>query len=267
MEPTLNVPMHMITGRVGNYLGFGYGIYNGEKAWTDRQWIRIKDFTDSGLRQFYYPPDPAGGLNSHNWSFLRPHASLTLESGATTLELPADFAGVEGPVVFSAGQAVAALPCPVMNEGYVRELAVRFPNATGRPIACAVSPLKGTTAGRSPRAELLVHPTADQEYTVGIQYYLAANALTAANPWAYGGTMHAETIIASCLAVAELRLNDVKGVHHQTFLERLAASIAMDRRMKAQDLGYVGDSSDNLFHSHRRHGYHAGSVTFNGTEY
>jgi hypothetical protein len=264
VETSLNVPMPMITGRVGNYLGYGYGADNGEKAWTDRQWIRVKDFTDSGLRQFYYPP-PLGGV-SHNWSFLRPTATLTLASGGSALELPFDFASLAGRVVLTADESAGAV-LNVVNEGWLRERIALAAEQSGRPLWCAVAPQKGTTRERGPRAELLFAPAADRAYAVTLQYNLNPQALTAANPWAYGGPQHVETIIASCLAVAELRLNDEKGPHHQTFLERLAASVAIDGRNKAHDLGYNGDSSDNLYHAVRpAHGY-AGTVTFNGTEY
>ena len=45
-------------------------------------------------------------------------------------------------------------------------------------------------------------------------------------PYAYGGAEHAETILESCLAVAELRLDDMAGPHNQQFMARLAASIS-----------------------------------------
>ncbi len=46
---------------------------------------------------------------------------------------------------------------------------------------------------------------------------------------------HAETIQAACLAAAELFLNDEKGQYWQTFMERLAASVAHDAEAGAAD--------------------------------
>jgi len=53
-----------------------------------------------------------------------------------------------------------------------------------------------------------------------------------------------ETILASCLAVAEQRHDDMKGPMWQSFVERLTASVAYDARMKPERLGYNADRSD-----------------------
>lgn len=270
MESSLNVPMSMITGRVGNYLGYGYGVENGEKEWTDRQAIRVKDFADSGLRNFYFPQAPDGSVATYQWSFLRPTATLTLLGGTSSVDLPDDFGGIEGKVVVRASSQTIGYPVSVFNEGFLQEYINRFPSTTGIPCRCAIAPQKGTTAQRSPRAKLLFHPIPDADYTLTLQYYLIPEALTSANPWAYGGAMHAETIIESCIAVAELRLNDTIGVHDAAFKQRLSASMAMDRRLKAQDLGYAGDTSDERVIG-RRYGaeqhYYSGTVLYNGGEY
>lgn len=259
-ESSLNVPMKGITGRLGNYLGYGYGLENGEKEWTARQQIRITDFCDSGLRRFYF---------AHTWSFLRPVASLTLASGENTLELPDDFGTIEGRVVL-APDASPGWGVTVANEPYVREMIARFPDSTGRPTTCAVSPQKGTTQARSPRAELIFHPTPDAAYTATFPYHLLPSALTSAHPWAYGGAMHVETIIASVLAVAEERLNDERTVNRDAYVELLAVSVANDTRNKAHDLGYCGDTSDDRdlrFPTRGGRHYWPGTVTFDGVEY
>lgn len=241
-EPNLNTPMTKLKGIVGNYLGYGYGD-DGERAWTARQSRRIDDYLDSALRQFYFPPSPDGGPASYQWSFLRPTAQLLLVETFTEIDLPADFGGLEGRLTVTSDGS-GWFPVSVANEGSVRELLSRFPNSTGLPTTAAVAPQKGVQPGRSPRAKLVVFPVADRDYTIGLQYYLIPEALTSGFPWAYGGAMHAETLIESCLAIAEQRADDAKGIHTEKFMERLAASIGMDRRLKAQKLGYNRDNSD-----------------------
>ncbi len=258
-ESSLNVPMKGITGRLGNFLGYGYGAENGEKLWTARQQIRITDFCDSGLRRFYF---------AHTWSFLRPVASLALASGENTVQLPDDFGTIEGPVTLAPEDGIG-WRLTVGNAPFVHNLIASHPDATGRPAWCAVSPLRRTTPARSPRADLIFHPTPDAAYTATFPYHLIPAALTSAHPWAYGGAMHVETIIASVLAVAEERLNDERTVNREAFVELLAMSVANDSRNKAHDLGYNGDTSDDrdlLYGRGFRHQW-PGTVTFDGTAY
>ena len=69
--------------------------------------------------------------------------------------------------------------------------------------------------------------------------------------------MHGETIIASCLAVAEQMIDEFNnpGKNQARFIERLAASISYDRRNMLPDgFGYNADNSDrqSQFPSRRR---------------
>lgn len=268
MEPTLNVPMLKFKQIVGRHLGFGRGDQAGGRAWDDRQKADIDDVLDSALRQFYDPPPLGPGQAPHKWSFLRPRATLTLASGESELDLPQDFGGVEGQLSVSADEGGTWRPVDVANEPSVRQMLARFPDATGWPLTAAVAPQRITVAGASPRAKLVVYPQADQDYTVGLQYYLIPEALTAAFPYAYGGAQHAETLIESCLAIAEQRVDDAAGLHTEKFMERLAASVGADRQKKAQRLGANLDRSDDLYYGYgpRRHGDRV-TTTFDGTEW
>ncbi len=81
------------------------------------------------------------------------------------------------------------------------------------------------------------------------QYYLLPDYLTTNYPYALGGMAHAETVLESCLAVMEERLDDItrgQGPHGIAFMGRLAASISMDRKSKAQTLGRNRDGSDDV---------------------
>lgn len=268
MESTLALKRSDIAGRVGVFLGWGAGTDNGDTAWTSRQEREINFIVDSGLRQFYNPP-PVDGI-VYDWSFLRPHVSLTLASGARSLDLPDDFGQPEGMVYVSTDSTREPCPLQFVNSGQIKQAYSAASDASGKPMLVAMEPVRGTTATEGQRFQLLVYPEADAEYTLELAYYLLPNALSGSRPYAYGGMAHAETILESCLAIAEQRLDDAMDVHTKKWQERLLASIAVDRKLKAQQLGYNGDASDGKFADWRssyRHFVNEAPVTFNGVSY
>lgn len=265
-EPTLNLKMSDLASQVGFYLGYGLGVEGGQRAWTDRQQRSIDMILASGLRQFYKPPVDGGG--HWEWSFLRPSATFTLAAGGTEIEMPSDFGWPEGPITASADGS-SWWPVEVTNEGLVRQMAAVSPSTTGPPQAVAVAPQKGTGPARAPKTNLVFFPAADREFTIRTQYELLPDALTPASPWAYGGAAHAETLLESCLAIAEQRLDNTMGVHTQKFQMMLAASISADRKRKGQHLGYNRDLSDSRHRTDRQswRGRGDGGVTFDGVLY
>ena len=73
--------------------------------------------------------------------------------------------------------------------------------------------------------------------------------------------MHSETILESCLAIAEQRLENSSGIHTQKFQERLAASCAMDRQLQTPDtMGYNGDQSNQKVLSEQENRYINGDL-------
>lgn len=242
-ESSLNLKKADLESKVGIFLGWGGGENLADTPWTTMQKNRIKDAVDSGYRQFITPsPDQNGA--SHDWSFLRPVASIALANGSQTVQLPDDYGSLEGTITVTQSSTDSMWPVQVTGEGRIREMYAKLPSATGRPVWAAERPIRGTGHERSSRYELVVYPEANEAFTLEFSYYLLPEALTDANPYCYGGMQHAETILESCLAVAEERINDERGLHSQKFVERLAASMAIDRRNKAQLLGYNGDRSD-----------------------
>ncbi len=244
MESTLNLKRSDFASEVGLFLGFGRGEEAGDPAWATNQQAAIDSCVNSGLRQFYFPPAIEGQFSAYDWSFLKPIAILTLLQDANTLLLPDDFGGIEGKITISADAGIAWWPLEVVGIGRIYSQESQFPTTTGRPQCVCIEPLKGTASNRSQRFQMHAWPIADQDYTLKLQYYLNPNCLTGAYPWAYGGAPHAETILESCLAIAEQRLDDAMTVHTAKFKERLLASINLDRRQKPQSMGYNGDNSD-----------------------
>lgn len=244
-ESTLSLKLSDLAGSVGLFLGWGRGEDNADIAWNPQQKASITEIVQSGLRNFYFPAPTEGSDSPYDWSFLRPTATIQLDSGASVARLPDDFGGFEGRITIQSS-AGAPQPCRIQwrNEGQLREMYGVSPDMTGAPMFAAEQPIKGTSLLAGQRFQLYVFPAADQTYQLQFAYYILADYLTAAAPFAYGGMQHAETILESCLAIAEQRLDDLAGVHTQKFGQRLLASIGQDRKNKPQQLGYNSDNSD-----------------------
>ena len=266
MESTLTLGYKELLAEVGQFLGYGKGAEFGHPAWSTKQKDELRSIVDSGLRQFYNPPPLAPGEASYDWSFTKPTASIEIASGASTAQLPDDFGGFEGELTISTSGSSSWHTIPQTNEGVVRERHAANPTTTGRPMMAAQQPLKGTSGRQGQRYQLYVWPITDQAYTLRCPYYYHPNALSESLPYHLGGMGHSETILESCLAIAEQRLDDTGGIHTAKFMERLAASISLDRRMKPQNLGYNRDLSDlRVRHPRRMYGFDG--VTVNGIQY
>lgn len=253
-----------LLAQVGFFLGHGRGEDFGDTAWTAQEKAAIQFCVESGLRQFYFPPPVEGTPSAYEWSFLRPVTQLYLLDGDQTVQLPEDFGGVEGNLTISSDQATD--PIKLVNEGQIRQQYAACPSTTGKPQLASIRPLKGTS-GKGQKKELYVWPTADDDYTLDVTYYILPDVLQNSFPNPYGGAQHAETILESCLAIAEQRLDDAKGVHWEQFRERLLASISADRKMKPQTLGYNADRSDGYARWMNKYFRTTAQVTVNNVLY
>ena len=262
----LNLTLFDFAAEVGDFLGWGRGADHGDKAWDERKKQKIDAIVASGQRRFYYPEPLPGQTVSHRWSFLQPVATVTLASGEQTAKFPDDYGAAEGQATISGSSSSSYLPVHFVNDGFIRAKYAELPDATGHPQFVAEEVLKGTTHDRGQKKRLLVWPAADADYTIQFRYYINPQRLQTAQPYCYGGPQHVETILESCLAVAESRMDDTQSVHAQLFVQRLAASISIDSRNKPQALGYNADRSDVVGNGRPSwHGWGDGA-TFNGVQ-
>lgn len=264
MESNLNIAYKELKAEVGTFLGYGRDADYSQTAYTTEQVNVLDGVLKSGLRCFYYPILPDGG--SYEWSFMRPIASIALANAGSTAVLPEDFGGFEGNItILTSSTTSQPWPLEWRNEAVLREAYSATPDASGPPRWVAQRQLKGTSMHGSSRFELFIFPKADQAYTLQGQYYINPDFLSGNFPYAYGGPQHAETLLESCLAIAEQRLDDSMTVHSAKFQERLMASVAMDRRNKPGKLGYNGDRSDDMGKV-LRHGW-VPAATYAGASY
>jgi hypothetical protein len=235
---SLSITYNELQQAIGRYLGYGriYGPDNGTEEWAD-----IEDCIKSGLRQFYAPPPVENSSRSHHWSFLRPVTALSLIAGIADYDMPDDFGGLNGVLTYP--DWTASKPVIVSSESDIRTVRQIRPQ-TGKPTHAAIRP-KASDGATEQVFEMIVWPTPDTDIELAYRYYVLPNTLSGENPYPYGGAAHSETILESCLSIAEQRLNDQKAIHWEKFLQRLAASIQIDTKTTGADfLGYNADRSD-----------------------
>lgn len=240
MESNLNLRKIDIEAEIGVFMGWGRGTEFSETAWDASQTAFIDRAVKSGLRRVYFPALPDG--RTYEWSWRRPIASLTLASGATTVDLPDDFGGLEGQIIVSTS-STSYPPVDVYNPEKVAQLHADD-STTGYPKVASIQYSRKLALNEGQRANLYVWPTADAAYTLQVGYYFQPNALDGSRPYAYGGVELTECILASCLAIAEQRGDDSLAVNAMDFQRLLVAAVHADKTKKQQVYGYNRDRSD-----------------------
>lgn len=173
--------------------------------------------------------------------------SVTVSSGASyslgfpLYNLPDDWGSFIGPLTYRPGTSDLFGPVEVVGEYMIRSR--RQANDTyARPQVAAVIP-KTFTASTGQRFQISFWPTPDDAYVLTYRYNANPNTLSTGE-YPLGGMRHAETILASCLAVAESKraIADGNGQYKQRFMELLAASVSFDANTTAPD--YLGINRD-----------------------
>lgn len=242
-ESTLNLPMADLKSEIGSFLGWG----RAESGWSASKIADINACLTTALRKFYFGAQTNPKEAAHTWTFLKPVATIhvPVSTGLDPVPLPDDFGGFEGLVTVSNdGNGGAYWPAKQRHEEQIRAMYSACPTTTGRPQAYAEVQNKGTTPTRSNRSSLWIWPITDAAYFLQVPYYILPDALTALNPWCYGGAGHAETMKAAARSAAELYLDTTPGPETANYMQCLSASISFDRRHQPKSLGVNTDRSD-----------------------
>jgi hypothetical protein len=198
------------------------------------------------------------------------------ETGVITIDsedvftLPWDFGGMTGDGKFKYDNAENKLSvidvCSDVKIGHLRQHSV----ATGTPYLAAIVPLR-TAGAQGQRWGVLFHPPPNDLITLHYRYYLQPDALVDTSAeYPYGGVAHSETILESCLAIAELREKDSSDTTHQDrFSQLLQGSIDHDRQFGEviEVYGQNIDRSDGPEGPQPELTRHYSLVTHEGIEY
>ncbi len=228
----LTVTYDSLMEDIGHWLGWQRSVWTGEQEAT------LQSIILSGARQFYWPPPLPGEARAHSWSFLRPVATLPTVATVEDYDLSADFGGLIGDLYFSEGDDVwhkiaEAGPGAILN--YRQQ---EWEDAV--PQFFAIVP--DTADGTAPQNWILqLWPAPDAVYTLKYRYQITPEAIDSTHAYHLGNAMHSETLLASCLAVAEMRNRDGEATQQNYWLQRLAASVAHDRTFAPRHLGPYGD--------------------------
>ena len=239
-ESALSIDYGTLRQEVGAFLGYGTTI----ASWSAAQAAEIERYVQSGVRQFYYPPAGIDGVEAgYSWSFLNPTTTIDTAQDDAAQDLPDDLGRVlDGGFFYEAGEHRRSIV--LVSEARLHAMMSRS-DATGPPqVACVRH--KTQEAGSGQRLEVAWWPVPDKAYTLTYRYEAYSGKLTEANPYPLGGMRYAELLTESCLAVAEQRANDERGMHTEAFFSQLAAGISMDRKQGARFYGPMTVGEDSV---------------------
>ncbi len=195
-------------------------------------------------------------------------------------DLPDDFGNIVGKMVIESSNYQPNIT--MIGEGQIRTMRQNWPqntqtsSSTTTPFYAAVRPkVQVTTTGQ--RFEIMFFPLPNGVYTISYPMRVLPEMLvTTTIEYPYGGTEHAETIRAACIAAAEEQENGNRlngsAVYDKKklFQERLAASISIDNQKNGVIFyGYNSDNSDarhrdDSSNSRNRRRCDTANVTYNG---
>ena len=180
-------------------------------------------------------------------------------------QLPTSFGGIEGNVTIEDGSSGHTLVRQV-GEDQIREMLFAEPSRVGKPLCFAIRATRNPdidtlstygVGGQYSRYEMVFFPEPDATYQMSFRYlymfpgvadYVVLSTLTSVTQlYPPGMAYHHETMLASCLAVAEQFADSPNGENKEYFSKRIAASVAIDRKTAGSPfMGRNIDRSDTM---------------------
>lgn len=237
-ESTLSISRAEILQAVGAYLFQGPAPNQGERdqyVWNREQLAQVNRIINRGQRQFY---------SAYAWSFLRLRLSLAIVAGTADYTLADGFSGFYDPFLsftVNDGRIWSVLETSVSKILDYRQNANRLPAFQEMYFAKEAKTPTGTTGQRF---QLLLFPTPTAAGTLTGSYFSNPDSMTDTLVYPLGGGPHSETMLASCLACAELERDGQPGPHKQDYIESLQRSLEHEKRTGAKHFGYNGDGGN-----------------------
>lgn len=164
-------------------------------------------------------------------------------------DLPDDLGRIVGDLHFEAD--VYWRPITQVSEHQIQALLQRD-DSTNRPVHAAVR-YKASDSTGGQRREIVWWPKPDDDYTLTYRYEaFQAKLVKTTAPYPLGGMKYSELVVESCLAIAEQRANDEKGIHSDAFVRLLAAAIEQDRQSGPRYFGALGEGESDEADARRR---------------
>ena len=161
-------------------------------------------------------------------------------------DLPEDFGRMDGRFTFQNNNR-GLPPIEIVAEGQIRSLRQRRSTLqSGAPRFVAIRPKLTNETSASQKQEAIFFPEPNAVYDLDYTYRRIPLGLNVAQRFPWGGVEHGETVIAACLAQAERRENDVRGIRWEEWQEALRDSIRLENSFAPNFLGENTDRSDDL---------------------
>lgn len=194
---------------------------------------------------------------------------ITIDS-EDTFTMPWDYGGMAGDGVFTYANAESKLHTITLTTDVDIRRLRQTTVSTGTPYLAAILP-KTTDGTEGQRWEAIFHLPPNDVLTLHYRYYVLPDALVLTSlEYPYGSVAHSETILESCLAIAESREKNLATTEHQQrFSILLQSSIDHDRGLGEPIVhyGYNRDGSDDteIYYHHARnhHCWTESLATFN----
>jgi hypothetical protein len=255
-ESTLSISFNDLKIEVGHFLGYGPNAAD----WTAAQLAEIDRIVQTGVRRFYYPPAVEGVQADFEWSFIKPETTIATVADQATNDLPDNLGRVVGQFYYpSSSNRVSVV---VVSEAQLNEYKSHT-DSDGAPRYCCIRH-KASDGSDGQRLEVEWYPVPDSAYTLTYKFEAYQGRLSNSNPYPLGGMKHGELVMESCLAVAEERANDEKGIHYQNFMAQLITAIALDRRQGAINYGKMGQPEEHDYRLRRGDTGGTYPITYNG---
>ncbi len=235
-ESGLSIQYSELMTRVARFLGYS----TSRSEWSNEQEKELRQYVQSGIRQFYYPPAVHSSVAGYEWSFLRPTTTLTTAADQWQYDLPYDFGRLIGDVYHAPDTGHFSIVHVMQGEILRRR---QMQRESGKPQLLSVR-YKDNDGGSGQIQEMIFWPVPDQAYTLHYQYEAFPYELSYSNPYPLGGMKYAEVIIESCLAVAEQHADLEQNVHYARFQELLIDAVMRDQKHGTSYYGFMGDSGE-----------------------
>lgn len=249
---------------IGTFIGVGGSA-------TGAALTQVDDAIAMGQRWVITPrsiPGVSGRpMPSHDWTFLRPSAQMTLTVGQAEYTLPNNFGNMDGNFQFGPAELYRKI-----EGSSVARVELKWKDNIGNqaPRCFAIRPR--LVGGQGPSlSEVIFGPKPVKAYVLTYRYFAVPRKLSTTNLYAAGGAVLSEVYHWAMRAAAAALHNDHEdgGKSMAEFISLLRAAIDQDRRREPGVFGYNGNFSpmETRTGRHSNSGATSDFVTYAGTLY